>query len=540
MRPLLTIVFTASATVLSAQVSTTIAAGTGQLTVGSQGNHRRGLAVAPDGRLFAMVREADPTDSRLVLHVSADGGASWTRLPQSDTPTSGDGSGAIVFGNECRVLHAAWNATGGTAVSDVHYQTFDIGAGQWLGQPVQLTTGTGVEDQYYANDVEVTAQGAVVVVISTHRRPSGVWSSGWSTGIVVKPAGASTFDPVRQVNTDLYGQAPDAQATGEVVHLAFRTNTGLYGTRYRAFDAATGTFTSASDAQVEQGTSNVSCIGADASGDLYAVYNTGGTAAGSGEIRVAFATAANPTAWTAQTVALDPDLIRGNVSYTHYSLASVDGDAMAVIYSKLTVEQHRTLYYRILVDGVFATQELTAVATNEVDRFAVVAGLRSTQSRTTLTGVTESRAVSHPGRRVEYFAIADSGRTVRFGRSCRGALATWPSLAPGSVPRPQSTLSLDVRSPAPGQPGLLLAGITCLGTPIALAPIGLGDCALFHDTLVSLTFVADPSGFARVSFPVPASPPYLAVPLQWQAFVVAPGANPLGGLTTNGLMTWIR
>ena len=61
---------------------------------------------------------------------------------------------------------------------------------QWTAPPLRLTTATGSNDQYYANDVEVTPNGTVVVALRTHRTPpTSTWNRGWAGGLRVKPRG---------------------------------------------------------------------------------------------------------------------------------------------------------------------------------------------------------------------------------------------------------------------------------------------------------------------------------------------------------------
>ena len=83
----------------------------------------------------------------------------------ADTPTAGDTAGALVFGTDCDVCHIGWSARGTGSFFNAYYQAFNVRTMQWLGSPTLLVAGTSANDQYYVNDVEVTAKGTVVVVI---------------------------------------------------------------------------------------------------------------------------------------------------------------------------------------------------------------------------------------------------------------------------------------------------------------------------------------------------------------------------------------
>ncbi len=525
-------------TSVSAQVVAPILSGSAQTTVTAQGSWRRGLAVAPDGGLWSLVRGIDATGSSLALHASFDGGATWSPFPNGDLPSTDVGAGAIAFGVECTVLHCFWHAKDGTPLHDVHYATFDTSTAQWSAVQ-QLTNAVNSDDQYYAHDVQVTPRGTVVCVLSTHRtpQPAGTFTSGWSTGLFVKPRGGA-FSSVIQVNTDSYGQSPDAQTIGETVHLAFRTNTGLYGTRYRAFDTETMSFVTPADVQVEQGTSNVSSIAADDSGGLYVVYNTGGSSPGSGEIRVAYAAPGAHGTWTPQTVAADPELLKGNVAYTHYSLMALDGGLVAAVYSKVSGEQRQTLYYRMLLDGQFVTPELVLVASTDADRFAVVSGLRSRRTLTVGHVVVESRAAIHPGRQVDFVALATGGRVVRFGLACGGSLPQPPELAIPAAPLPGTTLPIELRDLPAAAPAAVFLDIGCATVPVPLDAVGMPGCALYQSTALGFPLTADGNGEAGIGLPIPANTTISQITMSFQALVLAPGANPLGVVSTGNAGAW--
>lgn len=514
------------------QVFAPIAVGDASNTVTSMASWRRAVAVLPDGTLWALVRVADATNGgQLYLTASVDGGRTWAG--RFDVPTQNDGAGAVCASRDCGRIHVAWNALDTGSYHDVYYQEFDARTQSWNGQPLQLTTATGSNDQYYANDVAVTEQGALVVAITTHRGPpQSTWNGGWAAGILVRPYGAAQFDPVRQVNTDTYGQRIDLQAVGEVVHMAFRTNTGLYGIRYRAFDVAAGQFTTASDVQVDTGTSNVSQIAADASGGIYVLYVAGGTSPGAGEIRIAYAAPNSPGTFTTQPVATDADLVRGNVSDYHYSLASTGGDEVWAVYSKKTGEQYQNLYMRPYAGGAAIAPEVTVLRTTDADRFRFVGGVRNPGTSIPPAAVVESRATVHVGNRVDFYALTGSDRGVRYGIGCGAGLPAIPILRTVGWPS-SATLTLELADAPANQPAALLISGACLPVPFDLTALGLTGCRLEIASPDSAPWAIGPNGTARFSITPPTPVPYAGVPFQLQSVVIAPGANPAGVVLTN-------
>ncbi|MBK8975424.1 MAG: hypothetical protein IPM29_05825 [Planctomycetes bacterium] len=518
-----------------------LATGSASVTVSSMSSWRRSVVIAPTGVMWALLRDVDPGvgDGQLYLTASTDGGATWTG--RFDLATAGDGAGALCADRSCGTLQIAWNALNGGAFQDVYYQEFDTRAVRFVGSPQQLTTATSSNDQYYAEDVAVTERGAVVLAISTHRSPPvPPWRSGWSSGLLVRPAGAAVFDPVRPVNTDAYGVRIDLQAVGEVVHGAFRTNTGLYGIRYRGFDCATGAFTTTTDVQVDVGTANVSQIAVTRNGDMYVLYVAGGTTAGTGELRVGYSTVANPTQWTVQPLAADTDLLRGNVSYYHYSLATDGLGNVVAFYSRKTGEQHQNLYYRVLIAGQIVTPETLAVPSTDADRFLIVGGIRNPGTVVAPSCIVESRAAVHVGNRVDLLRLGNGALAVEHGVGCAGSLPVAPRFAAVSLPIGGGTLSLQLSDAPASTPGALLFGFSCPPAPIDLTPFGLTGCQLDIAGPDSVGLPSGPAGTARLDLPIASSPAYAGVPLLFQSIVVALGANPANAVTTNALTAVVR
>ena len=532
-------VLAAAAGSLAAQ-GATIAAGSATLIVTSQASTRHGIAIDPHGVMWALVREVDSVSGALDLYLkrSTDGGLNW--IGRFDTATTGDSAGSIAIGRGCNELHVVWSASNGTGLYDAYYQAFDVATNTWIGTPQQLTAATNSNDQYYGQDVQVTADDTLVVAISTHRGPPNPpWTSGWSAALLVRPPGAAAFDPLQQVNTDAYGQQIDLQVVGSEVHAAFRTNTGGYGTRYRGFDTATMQFTTPTDIQVDPGTSNVSNIAADGAGYLYVAYAKGGTTAGTGEIWVASAAPGSYGTWTPQLVASDPPLTRGNVADYNYTLCTDESGNVSVLYSKKN-EQYQTLYFRQFSAGALATPELPLFATTDPDRFIMLCGVRNSANLNSLSLVVESRAAIHPGRLVSFVQLGGAGSAAHYGIACAGFATSAPGLRALGIGILGGSVSLEVNSPITNTAAALLVGVGCIDPPFDLGPIGMNGCTLNVASVASLTAFVGGTGTAQFSLAAPANPNLAGLALQFQAAVVVPGANGQNVLMSNAAAITLR
>lgn len=509
---------------------------------------RRTLTASPDGSLWSLVFEADgsgtPAGNRLWLLRSRDNGNTWVTV--ADTPTDGDGRGSLVADADCGVLHVAWYAEQGTAIYSSFYQAFDITTSNWIGTPTVLLQATNSNDQYYVTDIERTAQGTIAIAFHAHRAPTIGGLNAWAAGLMVKRRGDGAFQGPYRINTDLYGINASLQAVGEVLHASFRTNTGLYGIRYRAFDSSTLQFVTAADIPLLGGTqgtmlaTNTTCTARDLSDNVYVLYSTGGTTPGQGAIQLAFTQAGNYSTFTTQVVAADPDLLAGNVTYTHFTLCRGEGDQILAIYSKRTGEQHQNLYMRVYAGGVALTPELPLAVSPEAETFAVLGGMRGDAVHSSPMLVTGGTPVSQPGGLVQFFGLSNAARTVEFGTACRGALPTLPRLRSESLPLRGTTFRTTANGLPPSAFGILFLGTTCLRPPVALDPFGMPGCAVFHDVGGSFGFTADATGRAPISFPIAPTARYINSEIHLAALVLAPGANAGGAISTNALACWFQ
>ncbi|MBK8098168.1 MAG: hypothetical protein IPK26_13735 [Planctomycetes bacterium] len=502
---------------------------------------RQSLVAMPDGSLLAMVFESDGTvtGQNLRLYRSYDSGTSWLGI--ADTPTIADGRGAIAAGTDCQTLHATWYALDTGAFANLYHQAFDLVTATWIGAPTVLLAGTNANDQYYATDIAITSRGAIGVAFHTHRTPTTAGLTAWSGGLLVKRPSDPSFQGPFRWNTDTYGLNASMHAIGETLHATFRTNTGGYGIRYRAFDTTTLAFATAADVPVYalQAT-NSSVLTADGDGNLYALFSRGGSAAGSGELQLGYAAAGNYGTWTTQLVTSDPDLLGGNTTHTHFALARGEGNTVFALYSKRTLEQHQNLWLTIFANGQPVSPEVQILAGAGPDQFATLNGMRDSHDHNDLLAVAGGLPASAAGGIAVFLPAASMARTVAFGSPCQGALPTTPSLRSTSLPRGGSTYGVQARGLPAGAFGLLAAGTSCQMPPVPLDGFGLTGCLLLTDIAGTIGFFADAAGEATFALSLASNPVYASIPIHFTALALAPGANPGGAVISNTLMTFVR
>ncbi|MCA8976161.1 MAG: exo-alpha-sialidase [Planctomycetes bacterium] len=529
----------------------TVHTGTAPGSVRLSSGWTRSLTAQPDGRLWCLVRELDgsgtPAGSHLLLFASTDQGGTWTQI--TDVPTIGDNRGAIAAGRDCDRLHVAWTATDTGSYQNLYHQVFDTTTSTWIGTPELLLAGTNANDQYYCNDISVTAQGTIGIAFNTHRTPTLAGFTSWSGGIFVRRSADTSFQGPYRCNTDSYGMLANMQAIGEVFHLCFRTNAGLYGIRYRAFDAAQLQFTTAADLplyganQSNMRATNSSSIAADGDGNLYILYSVGSPNPAGGALEIAFA---SPTTgystWTTSLVEADPTLTAGNVTYQHYTLARTSGGVFAV-FAKAG-ESFQNLYARILtpdpvtggalVTPPASTSAIPLLLTTEADTFQLVDGLRAEAVLNDAMVVWSGVPSSQPAGQVTFLATGTTARTVDWGISCQGNLAEAPVLRGLNTPNAGSTFTLEIAA-APANAGTVLAaGLTCLLPPIDLTAQGFPGCTFYFAPVASSFLVTGSAGTATSTITVPSGLGN-GFEIQYGALVLAPGANAGGAVFSNAV-----
>lgn len=513
----------------------------------------RSLAAQPDGTLWCLAWESDgsgtATGRELLLFRSADEGVNWTEV--TDVPTTGDGRGAIAVDRGCDLLHVAWHATDGGSYHNLYYQAFDTLTAQWVGSPDLLLPGTTPDDQYYANDIAVTAQGTVGIVFNTHRTPTISGFLAWSGGILARRPSDTAFQGPFRVNTDSYGMLGSMQCVGEVFHMSFRTNNGLYGIRYRAFDSATLQFLTNGDVPLygaNQGSmrsTNSSAIAADADGNLYVLYSVGPPNPAGGALEVAFSSPSTGySTWTTSLVESDPSLTAGNVTYQHYSLARAENGSVFAVFAKAS-ESFQNLYARILspdpvtggaavVPDPATTPAVPLLVTTETESFQRVDGLRAEAAHATATIAFSGAPASQPGGQVGFLRPGTAARTLEWGVGCQGSLPALPRLVGRTLPAVGTTFDYGVVDAPANAAGIVFSGLDCLRPPFDLGTLGFTGCSVFFTPAASLFVVMDPAGAATVSIPIPGTLGG-GFELQFGALLLAPGANPGGAVSTNAL-----
>src|SRR5262245_44115638 len=199
-------------------------------TVSPMLNQMRGIAVTSDGRLWTLTFADDglmagESSYSLRLHVSADNGQTWAIANKMRTP--GSIRGSLTTGTDGRTLHVVSRSTNGATGYGIYYGVFDTRAMAWVGSDYEVAKGIDANNQFLEPVVEVTRGGVVGVCFSTHRQ------GPWAGQLRVLKGGA--WGAVQKVNVDTYGFEINMQAYGDDLHLAYRSNAGLYGIRYRRF-----------------------------------------------------------------------------------------------------------------------------------------------------------------------------------------------------------------------------------------------------------------------------------------------------------------
>ncbi len=509
-------------------------------------SHR--IAVTDRGWMWTILHKTEknkPTD--LVLYFSADRGKSWVPVPNGSTSTSDDASYAgLAAGRDCNTLHAAWSAKDPTNKGlSVFYQAFDTTRMRWIGKPLEIAKAAGSgpqQPQYRYQDINVSPKGRVVISVLGHRNCPAPYNGSWNVCMYVLQPGKTAFDPPFRFNLSNTGQSAEVCLHGEVIHSTTKVTLGAFRQcTYRAYDLDTKKFspqvhvggTAAGDPQ--EATRNSVMLG-DEKGNLYVFYGIGNrSAAGKGELKVAFARAGNYTKWTRQTVAADPAM-KGSASYTHFGLTLLPGNTVILLYSKFT-ESYRNLYFRLMKDGKFLTSEAAMFKTTASNRFAGLVVLKNHALRTGLYALVKNKDGSLPGTEIDFLSNAGSAGFSRFfGHGCLGKTNAGPKLVPQVLPRAGNLFTLGIEGMAPNSPAFLFLGVKCLSSPIDLAFLGAPGCGIFQNIVLGLGVPASSTGTAKVPFNLPSSAAGLSVRLQCVALV--PGANTANLLSTRSLILY--
>ncbi len=539
-------------------------AGPGQI-VRAMLSHRRGLAHTSDGRLWTLVwfhdgKGATADLSRhLLLMTSPDGGKTWKQV--ADTRTTGDSYGSLFTDPDGKTLHVVWNAWNGKKnptrpgafLSSVYYAAFDTVKSSWKGTAdTVIAAAKNDREQYYDPDVAVTPLGTVYVSFGNRyvSPPNLVGTPGSWNGHLVWNKGQGWGKPHR-INLATYGVRVDLHPEGETLRIAYRSNPGLYGIRIRSFDAVKGIFGPEIPIPAPPGAKllvhgNQNALAVAGDGGIYVIYARNANEANPkvSQIRAAYM-APGATKFSADLLlATDTFGMGGNTTFYSFSLG-VDGAGRVYALYSLRSEKHRNLYLNYLIGGKMLPRIKFRSGTRN-DQFAMVLGHRYEQGRHGLLAVYTDRSQIGPltGGRAMLLG-GPSGSAVLHGRACKGSLALAPSLRASSAPALGSPLKLSLGAHPSKAPGILFLGISdkflgALPLPLPLKTLGMGGCVLTQDIVVPLIYQADLKGGASLSLPFPNDPKLAGIPLFFQAFVLAKGANPAGAVLSNGLAAVAR
>ncbi len=536
-------------------------------TVRGMLSNRKGLTTTSDGRIWALSflnekKAKDPSkDYHLLLLVSSDGGKSWKKV--SEARTLGESYGSLVVGPRGRNLHIVWSGYDGKKnpsrpgkyLSSIYYGVFDSVTGRWLGtKDTLIQAGKSDREQYYDPDVEVTPDGYVLISFGNrYVAPQGaIGNPGSWNSYLVWNKGQGWSKPNR-VNKTTYGIGCDIHYSpfDDKIHMAYRVGTGGYGTAYRSFDVSKAVFGPEILVPIANGAKglfhgNRNHLAVDPkNGDIWVLYirNEPNKTPKLSEIRVAYLKRGAKAFSKDYLVGRDSFGLGGNVSSYHYSLATTLSGAVTALFS-LKSEGFNKLYQRILLPTAILPK--LRLRSGRANQFSWIAGYRPTKQGGGLHALISDHSSIGPlgGGRTLYLGPV-TGSMVLHGMGCDGGKYDTPIASGAGAPALGAKIPLAFISFPPKAPSVLLAGINdrnlgALKLPLPLFPLGLTGCFLHQDVLLTLGFQADSKGQASLPLPLPNDPRLSGLPIYFQAYVVAPGANLGNGLMSNGLSVIAR
>lgn len=529
-----------------AQLNTVTTAGSGE-TVQGVLSGQQGLARTADGRLWAMTYYNDGKGNNAKsqfdrIYVSSDNGKTWKIATTTRTP--GSVRGSLRTGVDGRTLHVAWQAndsTSATAFYSVYYATYDTVKSTWNGSDFRVAKGLNSNNQYLSPDLVVTPKGTVVVCYNGHRQ-----SSAWSGRM--RMLKNNSWRVEQRINVDLYGIQQDCQVHGEDVYFAYRTNSGLYGIRCRRYDTEKEAWGAEGEMRVSQANttnSNRASSGNNlvvlSNGDIYVIYAKGTQAAGKGEIWVGIALGGTYKFTKHVKVDNDPSLRGGNFTYYSYGLSRT-GNRINVLYSKLS-EKNVKLYLRWFIGSQLIPPVPVVLASGASREFEWISAHRNSSGQHGMMALLMDRGTA--GGRVQALVRATDGASVFHGMGCAGKLALTPWLGASSLPSIGGKLDLAMKDMPKSTPALLFLGLSDrqlgpIPLPLSLAFIGMPGCQLVQDLIVTLGFGSKSNGTATMQLPMPNDQRFAGLPIYFQSFVVANGANGANALMTNGIAMTAR
>jgi len=496
-------------------------------------------------------REMGGVDNRrLSLFRSDDGGNTW--LPCLELPTLQDGRGSIAMGADCKTLSVVWDARE-SGFSSVYYGEINTDNCTWSCPHTALATGTSSSD-FWAMDVESTIGGRVAVIYmrSYAGSQNGYFNGNWSSTIRVKQPGpcGTLFGAGQAINTGTTAVNANMVAIGDDVHIVYRTAHGGYGISYRGFDTRSEAFFSSTPADVPIGpngnldmhASNVAVITTNNRwarecqlACLHVLYATGDYVIGNGQIWHAWAPVAGAASgdWPRSVVASYPELLGGNQTYNHYTLATGENDAVFAIWKKKVAN---VTEFRLQPFGCGAALPDQLLFSWNSDDAAGINGHRGSNTMAKphfmvslqgipMEGVLMWRARGNP-------AVKGRAHTVAYGRTCELA-AKQPTLRSRNTPTIGAPpLVLETSGFVNSNPAVLMAGTAC--TSITFGP----KCWILHNMVIAIA-VGPITGCGQTvtSLVVPDDSSLIDACLYFQAAQYNPTLNfPEQFILTNGLL----
>ena len=545
-------------------------------TVRTALNMQKGLAVTADGRWWSPVYWNDGSYTtgasfsvfdkarHLLLMVSNDGGASWSKA--AEVRTTGAVYGSIFPDRDGHTLHLTWYAMNGKGkissgkifgYYSIFYSTYDTRTGKWAGtKDEEVVPAWDANHRWGTPDIAVADNGVVGITFGCGRGVPKGWvgsTRSWAGGLVWKKNGK--WSAPHQVNKDYTGVKLNIMALGNTFHMVYRTMTGGYGICYRKFDTTTDKFSPVYPIVPDPmnpsknirtlHANNVPVLGVLPGGDVYILYGTGTSHLGGGKLWYVISKGATGKFTKPMQIDDDPKMGWGNNTYYSYTLAR-NGNAFSVVYSKVA-EQRKNLYMRALTPaGPIPPYGKPAIPLRKgkgVDQFRLLSGFRLPGYH---AGMRLTYSDLHPigpltgGRAM--FLGTPTGVAFPKGPGCSGSLSKAPALGAGGIPALNSTLVLNFSDHPASTSGILVLGrndANFMGIPLPfdLGVLGMTGCSLYQDIKLSLNYTTNAQGTGSLQLPVPNVPSMAGVPLFWQGVVIAPGANTPGLLLTNGIGT---
>lgn len=135
-----------------------------------------------------------------------------------------------------------------------------------------------------------------------------------------------------------------------------------------------------------------------------------------------------------------------------------------------------------------------------------------------------------------HYAARPAATAVSYGAGCQGSAAVVPVLAAGR-PWLGRAVAIDANSLPNNAAALLSFGFSRISLP--LDPFGMAGCTMLTQPRNNLLLLASGST-AQMSLGLPANSSLAGLLVDLQAYVLAPGANAAGVITTNGVELSLR